>query len=364
MASPSNIMEDDTLLSRLDRLLFRLETKLALLGGIAVFSLMVLAVISVSGRNFANAPLPGYVDWIEQTMPLIAFVAVSYTQRLGGHIRMDIVIGRLRGRPLWLVELLSTLVMLSLMLLLVWGTFSHFLRAFDMSAPLWSRDSSMDIGIPLWPSKLIVPVGFSVLSLRLLLQAWGFGRAFATGATRPVAVPLYEDAATAAANEAATVSGFNDKEDFLMEPIDIGLVVTGIMLVFVIIGVRVAFAAALAGMIGLIWIFWAKKGYDPAQFQWALTVAVKTAGQVPHSKVSSQALSLIPTFILIGFLAYYAASPRRCYRRQTLDRLAAGRPCGLDRVCHGGLCCGLGRERCDLGCVCPYRHSRNAGRGL
>jgi len=74
----------------------------------------------------------------------------------------------------------------------------------------------------------------------------------------------------------------------------------------VLIGVRVAFAAALAGVIGLIWIFWAKKGYDGSQFIWALTVAVKTAGQVPHSKVSSQALSLIPTFILIGYLAYYA----------------------------------------------------------
>jgi TRAP-type mannitol/chloroaromatic compound transport system permease small subunit len=212
MASPSNILTDDSRLSRLDQALFWLETKLALLGGIAVFSLMVLAVVSVGGRNFANAPLPGYVDWIEQTMPLIAFVAVSYTQRLGGHIRMDIVIGHLRGRVLWLVEFISTLVMLALMLLLVYGTFSHFLRAFDMSAPLWSRDSSMDIGIPLWPSKLVVPLGFSVLSLRLILQAWGFGRAFITGASRPVAVPLYEDAATAAANEAKTVSGFEDKE--------------------------------------------------------------------------------------------------------------------------------------------------------
>ncbi|MCP4319769.1 MAG: TRAP transporter large permease [Hyphomicrobiales bacterium] len=91
-----------------------------------------------------------------------------------------------------------------------------------------------------------------------------------------------------------------------MEPIDIGLVVSGFMLVMVILGMRVAFAAALAGLVGLIWIFWAKKGYDPAAFTWALTVAVKTAGQVPHSKVSSQALSLIPTFILIGYLAYYA----------------------------------------------------------
>jgi len=211
MATPSNILTDNTMLSRLDQALFWLETKLALLGGIAVFSLMVLAVISVGGRNFANAPLPGYVDWIEQAMPLIAFVGVAYTQRLGGHIRMDILIGRLRGRALWLVELLSTLVMLILMVLLVWGTFSHFLRALDFSAPYWSGDSSMDIGIPIWPSKLIVPVGFSVLALRLMLQAWGFGRAFISNATRPVAVPLYEDAATAAANEAKTVSGFDEK---------------------------------------------------------------------------------------------------------------------------------------------------------
>jgi len=211
MSSPSNILQDDTLLSRLDRALFWLETKLAILGGLAVFSLMLLAVVSVGGRNFANAPLPGYVDWIQQAMPLIAFVGISYTQRLGGHIRMDILIGRLRGRLMWLAELVSTLVMLALIILLIWGTFSHFLRAFDINAPLWSRDSSMDIGLPLWPTKLLVPVGFSVLALRLGLQVWGYGRALVTGSNTPVAVPLHVDAATAAAMEAATVSGFDDE---------------------------------------------------------------------------------------------------------------------------------------------------------
>jgi len=91
-----------------------------------------------------------------------------------------------------------------------------------------------------------------------------------------------------------------------MEPIDIGLIVSGGMLVLVLLGMRVAFAAAAAGLIGLVWIFWAKFGYDPSKFGKALTIAVKTAGQVPHSKVAAQALSLIPTFILIGYLAYYA----------------------------------------------------------
>jgi len=91
-----------------------------------------------------------------------------------------------------------------------------------------------------------------------------------------------------------------------MEPIEIGLWVSAGLLAMVVLGMRVAFAAALAGMVGLIWIFWAKKDFDFADVGWALTIAAKTAGQVPHSKVSSQALSLIPTFILIGYLAYYA----------------------------------------------------------
>ncbi|WP_457647452.1 TRAP transporter large permease [Profundibacter sp.] len=91
-----------------------------------------------------------------------------------------------------------------------------------------------------------------------------------------------------------------------MEPIDIGLVVSGGMLVLVVLGMRVAFAAGMAGLIGLVWIFWAKFGYEPDKFIKALTVSVKIAGQVPHSKISHQALSLIPTFILIGYLAYYA----------------------------------------------------------
>ncbi|MEP3921075.1 TRAP transporter large permease [Ascidiaceihabitans sp.] len=112
-----------------------------------------------------------------------------------------------------------------------------------------------------------------------------------------------------------------------MEPIDIGLWVTGGMLVLVILGMRVAFAAGLAGMLGLIWIFWAKKDYGLDEFGWALGVAVKTAGQVPHSKVSSQALSLIPTFILIGYLAYYAGLTKALF--EAAKRWIAWVPGGL-----------------------------------
>ena len=74
----------------------------------------------------------------------------------------------------------------------------------------------------------------------------------------------------------------------------------------VVLGMRVAFAAGLAGFVGLVWLRWNGFDYDPNRFWKAVQISVKVAGLTPHSKVSAQVLSLIPVFILIGYLAYYA----------------------------------------------------------
>ena len=86
MAGTAAVLEDASVLSKLDRGLRPIERAFALVSGLAVFSLMFLAAYSVSGRKFFNAPLAGYVDYIEAAMPLIAFMGVSYVQREGGHI--------------------------------------------------------------------------------------------------------------------------------------------------------------------------------------------------------------------------------------------------------------------------------------
>ncbi|MCY3997463.1 MAG: TRAP transporter small permease [Rhodobacter sp.] len=205
MANRSLIVSDDSTLSRLDRRFMKLEIALSLVSGLAVFALMLMAVISVSGRNGFNQPLPGYVDWIEQAMPLIAFMGISYVQREGGHIRMDFLIGKLRGRALYAVEALFALALLAFMAFMVWGSWAHFLRSFDFAAPMWSRDSSMDIGLPIWPAKLLAPVAFGVLCIRLGLQLWGYLCAAVTG--RAVAVPLVPDVAQQAAMEAGRLEG-------------------------------------------------------------------------------------------------------------------------------------------------------------
>lgn len=210
MAGTAQILTDDSTLSRIDQIFVKFERFLALLSGLAVFGLMLMAVFSVAGRNFFDRPVPGYVDWIEQFMPLIAFMGISFTQREGGHIRMDMLVGRLKGRALFTFEFITTFAMLILMALLVWGSWAHFQRSFDFAAPMWSRDSTMDIGLPIWPAKLLAPVAFSVLCARLVLQLYGYARAIVLGLENPVAVPLPIDVATQAALEAETVSGHDD----------------------------------------------------------------------------------------------------------------------------------------------------------
>lgn len=205
--SSSPVLSDGSALSRFDRAYFKIESAMNLAAGITIFALVMLAVVHVVSRKLLNAPVPGYVDWTQQFMAIFAFLGLSYCQREGGHIRMDIVIGQIHRRPLWIAEFLSILFMLLVVTALVYGTFFHFERSFDFARPRWSSDSSIDIGLPLWPAKLIVTISMAVLWGRLVLQLWGFGRAYARNDEKPVAVPLVMNATEQAMAEAEAMDG-------------------------------------------------------------------------------------------------------------------------------------------------------------
>ncbi|CTQ51015.1 TRAP transporter small permease subunit [Jannaschia donghaensis] len=207
MSTPSSVLTDETRLSRLDLATLRVEALLNLMSGITIFALVLLAIANVLLRKFFNAPVPGYIDWTQTFMAIFAFLGLSYVQREGGHIRMDLFVSKLSGRTLWVFEFVSALFMLLVVTALIYGTWFHFLRSFDFAAPNWSTDSTIDIALPVWPAKLVVPIAFALLWVRLALQLWAYGRAIRTGTDAPVGVPLVEDPAVQANKEAATVAG-------------------------------------------------------------------------------------------------------------------------------------------------------------
>lgn len=92
--------------------------------------------------------------------------------------------------------------------------------------------------------------------------------------------------------------------------IEVSIALSGVLIILVLIGMRVAFATALIGFLGLFIIFAIDKNQGVAR---GFVTAVKITGQIPHSKTASHVLALIPTFILIGYLAYYAGLTRALF---------------------------------------------------
>jgi TRAP-type C4-dicarboxylate transport system permease small subunit len=169
---------------RLDRSYGKFEAALNFIAGVSIFLLMLIGVGQIAGRQILGLPIYGYIDYIEEASAIFAFLGIAYCQRTGTHIRMELVLGLLPRRLMWAFEAFAIVVALVIMGLLIWASWFDFLRAWQLG------DSTMDIRLPTWPGKLLVPLAFSTLWLRLLLQLWGYLRLAADPSAKPEGVPV------------------------------------------------------------------------------------------------------------------------------------------------------------------------------
>lgn len=178
-----------------DRAYHRFESALDMIAALAILVLMFVGVAQVVGRTVFDYPIEGYIDYIEQATALFAFLGVAYCQAKAGHIRMELAIGALKGRAMWMLESFGALFALVIVAILIEGSFQNFLRAYQLG------DSTIDIRLPIWPSKLIVPFALTTLWLRLALQLWGYLRMARHPDFTPMAVPIAKTADQIAKDE-------------------------------------------------------------------------------------------------------------------------------------------------------------------
>jgi TRAP-type mannitol/chloroaromatic compound transport system permease small subunit len=170
------------LLRQADWALSHVEDTLNIIAALAIFFLMFVGVAQIVGRTVFDFAIYGYIDWIEQASSLFAFLGIAYAQRLGSHIGMDLTMNW-KPQNRWRIELFAVVVTIGIISILIFASFTNFLRAYQIG------DSSMDIKLPTWPAKLMVPVALSVLWLRLMLQVGGYVRMIVHPDAQPIAVP-------------------------------------------------------------------------------------------------------------------------------------------------------------------------------
>lgn len=192
------------LLSAIDRRMKPLEDAANFLAAAAIFLLMVLGCSQIFLRTVMNSPIAGYIDLVELSMASMAFLGAAYCQRLGAHIRMEILMGSLKGRWLWAAEIFGTIVALFIIGVLIWYGWDHFLRSFQLG------DTTIDAEFPVWPSKLLVPIAFSLWFIRLLIQLAGSIRMFIDPTLEQIGIARILDVEEVAKDEIKEALGDTD----------------------------------------------------------------------------------------------------------------------------------------------------------
>lgn len=170
-------------LGAIDRAVHAVERGTALISGFGIFAMMMLGVVQIFSRKLFNIPILGYIDLVEIMMTFLVFLGLAYTERLGNHIRMEILVSYLRGRLLWLFELTGVIVGLFVTAVLIKYSWDHAIRAYT------SGDSTIDIQLLWWPSKMVVPASLALLFVRLLVSLWGYLRLVIYPTAMPIGVP-------------------------------------------------------------------------------------------------------------------------------------------------------------------------------
>ncbi len=121
---------------------------------ILVLGLMVLICSDVIARSAFNAPLHGVPEMVKTVVPIMLWLQVAYTLRIGRHMRSGIglqVLGPARARWVLVANAGAGIFLFGIIGFFGW---EEFLMAWQTGS--WEGG---DIRIPDWPAWLAVAVG-------------------------------------------------------------------------------------------------------------------------------------------------------------------------------------------------------------
>ncbi len=145
--------------------LSRIEDWLNLASVFIIMFLMFFASTEIIGRYLFNFPIPGHVEIVELIMAGVVFFGIAYTERVDGHVRMELFVTRvLKGRAYHMAEVITATLSLFVYLFILIYTFKFALFSFQVG------DVTPYINWPTWPSKLAIPIGSLFLCIRFVIE--------------------------------------------------------------------------------------------------------------------------------------------------------------------------------------------------
>lgn len=154
------LLKFSALVDRLNTLVGRSAVWLVLLA-------VLISSINAVVRKLFNVSSNAFLEMQWYLFAAVFLLCAPYALLKNEHVRIDVISGRFSLRSRIRMELAGTLLFLlpiaSIVLYFSWHVFLDALHSGEVSPN--------DGGLPLWPARLLVPVGFLLLILQALSQA-------------------------------------------------------------------------------------------------------------------------------------------------------------------------------------------------
>jgi TRAP-type C4-dicarboxylate transport system permease small subunit len=138
------------------RLVFRLATAVAIMGGAALVVVTAVTVVSVVGRALIPLglkPILGDYEIVQVGVLFAIFCALPLTQYLRGHADVALLTDRFAPRVAAIIELVMDALMLVAMLFVVWR------YSLGMIDKFGNREMTLILHLPVWTIYAVGMVG-------------------------------------------------------------------------------------------------------------------------------------------------------------------------------------------------------------
>jgi len=145
----------------------RVMAVLNALGTAWVAGLTVLICSDILGRALFSFPIIGVPEIVKVSVVAIVWLQMAHTLKIGGHLRSDVILGRLSRRGRAIMNLIAYALGAVIFGLLVFSGWPTMILAWELG----EFEGELPVRVPTYPLRSIVLLGAGLTSLQFLLLA-------------------------------------------------------------------------------------------------------------------------------------------------------------------------------------------------
>jgi TRAP-type C4-dicarboxylate transport system permease small subunit len=160
---PNHIFWDRTMLS-LQR---QLENILSYVSALAVAFMMLITVADVLVRYLTPFSVPGSYAFVSLSFVFVIYLGLSVAQRENSHIAIDVLYNQMTRGQRKVLQFLQLSVFGSFFAALTWYSAVTAWENYHLNDTILGA-----IQVVTWPARIMIPIGFLFLTLRMAVQLW------------------------------------------------------------------------------------------------------------------------------------------------------------------------------------------------